>query len=406
MSNAGEGKKKTDINNINSNYRKIVSENNSTVNKVIGSFFLLYLFIGFSYDFVIKFFTLNVDKHYKVSQGYEKCIDCYVSWIDIISGILTFKYIPHATLTFLAIALLSLIYAKWSYKRVMFMGLEYGLVSGSKELFMESGDEKKTRELFDEERQLLNIVEEMKVASMLNYLPEVFVYNDDYPNSFSFANGDRTGFIAISSGAIALLPRDELSVLIAHEMAHIKCEDNKVAYYVDTLSHTLDFVLDMVTEVSYWLMRTSGASKSSDSNNNSGAVVLLASLCIFILTLFFRLVVPCVTFTLKKFLKEGADLRADGLAMKFTRDPLALHNLLNRQHDYNYDKELHDSPRNHSCFFFSESRSWISKKLFPNKPLLMMKRFNNTIKDVELYNKEKEQESTLKEDLEKSQKIS
>lgn len=399
MGNATQGNRKTDINNINSNYRKIISENNATVNKVIGSFFLLYFFIGFCYDFIINFFTLNADKHYKVSQGYEKCIDCYISLTDIILGMLTFKYVPYATLAFLMIALISLIYAKWSHKRVMFMGLEYGLVSRSKELFMESGDENKTRELFNEERQLLNIVEEMKVASMLNYLPEVFVYNDDCPNSFSFANGDKTGFIAISSGAIALLPRDELSTLVAHEMAHIKCEDNKVAYYVDTLSHTLDFVLDMITELSYWLMRTSGATKSSDNNNNSGAVVLLASLCIFILTLIFRLIVPCVTFTLKKFLKEGADLRADGLAMKFTRDPLALHNLLNRQHDYNYDKELHDLPRNHSSFFFSESRNWISRKLFPNKPLLMMKRFNNTIKDVELYNKEKE-------DWEKSQKVS
>lgn len=390
-----------DISNLRTDYRKIIKENTATVRKVMLSFFGLYFLIGFTYDVIIKYLHINLNSNYNKSQGLrEYCEKCSVTFVETISGFLTLEFFPIITISFMFVAMVAIIYARFSYVSVMFMGLPYYKMGmkGEKEVITEirrrdDEDLDEGRGFSEKEKTLYNITEEMRIASLLKFRPDVYIFHDRNPNSFSLSS-DRDGFIAVSDSAIETLTRDELSALVAHEFAHMKVEDNKVAYYVDTLSHTLDFLLDLMYELSYIMMRVGGvgggSSDSKSDNKSSGAVIVVIALVVMALSFILRLLVPFVTLALRRFLKEGSDLRADAMAIKFTRNPIGLHNLLEKQFNYDYDDELKNSTRNHSSFFMSEKKSWFSKHFQKDKPTFMRRRLDNTIKDVERYNKEKQ----------------
>lgn len=391
MKNANSPGKSYDISNINTNYRKIINENNTTVKKVILSFFLLYTIIGFSYDLLLRMVMLYGTQPLNQSCN-PYCKPLYLG--EIFKGVISFDYIPFMTIGFIFVALCAVFFARFNYKNVLFHDLEYWQIKKINGMISVSDDSENDmyrdiKESGKPQEDYLNIIEEMRIASVLNFMPDAYIYSDEVPNAFSMSM-NKSGFIAISSGALDTLSRDELSALVAHEFGHMKCGDNKVAYYVDTLIHTLDFVLEYFQELSEFLLKVSFIfGNFSSKGKNDGRMVML-SLVFFVFTWIMRFCVPFVTFALKSFLQEATDFRADALSMKYTRNPLALHTLLERQHNYNY--EIDNSTRNHSSFFLGESLSPFPSFLNFNKdkPDFMMRRFNNTIKNLELYIKEKE----------------
>lgn len=86
-------------------------------------------------------------------------------------------------------------------------------------------DESEAGELAPADRQLLNITEEMAIASTTP-MPHVFVLDDDASiNSFAVVQSRDRGTIGITAGARDKLSRDELQAVIAHELGHISNGD-------------------------------------------------------------------------------------------------------------------------------------------------------------------------------------
>ena len=79
-----------------------------------------------------------------------------------------------------------------------------------------------------EERRLLNVVEEMAIASGVP-VPEVYVL-DREPGINAFAAGNTTSdaVIGVTQGTLQLLRRDELQGVIAHEFSHILNGDSRI----------------------------------------------------------------------------------------------------------------------------------------------------------------------------------
>src|SRR5688572_4216605 len=72
---------------------------------------------------------------------------------------------------------------------------------------------------------LFNVVEEMVISSGLGKMPEVYIIDDDRPNAFAAGRKPETRVIAVTSGLLRLLNRDELQGVIAHEIGHHKNGD-------------------------------------------------------------------------------------------------------------------------------------------------------------------------------------
>jgi hypothetical protein len=72
-----------------------------------------------------------------------------------------------------------------------------------------------------EQKQLVNVVEEMAIASGLRK-PRVWMVPDADPNAFATGRDAASASIAVTEGLLTKLSRDELQAVVAHEMAHIR----------------------------------------------------------------------------------------------------------------------------------------------------------------------------------------
>ncbi len=70
--------------------------------------------------------------------------------------------------------------------------------------------------------RLWNVVEEMSIASGLGRPPKVYVVEDHAPNAFAVGRTAEKSAVAVTSGLLRLMNRDELQGVIAHEIAHIR----------------------------------------------------------------------------------------------------------------------------------------------------------------------------------------
>jgi heat shock protein HtpX len=77
----------------------------------------------------------------------------------------------------------------------------------------------------DDHPRLYNIVEEMKIASGLERMPDIYIIDDPAMNAFATGRDAKHASVAVTSGLLQALNRDELQGVVGHELAHIKNRD-------------------------------------------------------------------------------------------------------------------------------------------------------------------------------------
>src|SRR5205814_6321184 len=95
------------------------------------------------------------------------------------------------------------------------------------------------------EQQLYNIVEEMKIAAGLNYMPKVFIIEADYMNAFASGYSEKSAMVAITRGLMEKLNRSEIQAVMAHELSHIRHLDIKLTLMASVLANLIIMVLDI-----------------------------------------------------------------------------------------------------------------------------------------------------------------
>jgi Zn-dependent protease with chaperone function len=174
-----------------------------------------------------------------------------------------------------------------------------------------------TRDL--KERRLLNVVEEMALASGMP-VPSVFVL-DKEPGINAFAAGHGSGdtVIGVTRGCLDLLSRDELQGVIGHEFSHALNGDMRLNLRLMGLLHGI-LVIAMI---GYWILRSqSGGSSSSSSGKKKGgggqiAILGLAFMAIGWIGVFFGRLIKSAVSRQREFLGDAA-------AVQFTRNPSSI----------------------------------------------------------------------------------
>src|SRR5512137_1798577 len=73
--------------------------------------------------------------------------------------------------------------------------------------------------------RLWNVVEEMKIASGLEKMPEIYIIDDPAINAFATGRSPKHAAVTVTSGLLQKMNRDELQGVVAHEMSHIQNRD-------------------------------------------------------------------------------------------------------------------------------------------------------------------------------------
>ncbi|WP_370600862.1 M48 family metallopeptidase [Pseudomonas nitroreducens] len=175
-----------------------------------------------------------------------------------------------------------------------------------------------------DERRLLNIVEEMALASG-SPVPPVYVLEDASINAFAAGLSPRDAVIGITRGAIEQLERSELQGVIAHEFSHIHHGDMLLNTRLTALLHGI-LLLGLIggmllrgwNETSTGI-RVGSRSSSNDKDGGGSAVLLVIGCGVVLYVLgyvgtFFGQLIKASVSRQREFL-------ADASAVQFTRDP-------------------------------------------------------------------------------------
>ncbi len=170
----------------------------------------------------------------------------------------------------------------------------------------------------DEEPQLFNVVEEMSIASG-NPMPAVYVINDSAPNAFATGRDPEHSSIAVTTGLIEKMNREELQGVVAHEMSHVRNYDILFATLVGVMVGAIALMADFFLRWSFW-----GGGRRS--NNNSGPIAIV----VMVVALLLAILAPIAARMVQLAISRKREYLADASAVELTRNPNGLANALEK----------------------------------------------------------------------------
>jgi heat shock protein HtpX len=179
-----------------------------------------------------------------------------------------------------------------------------------------------------EQKQLVNVVEEMAIASGLPK-PRVWIVPDDDPNAFATGRDGQSASIAVTEGLLKALSRDELQGVVAHEMAHVRNLDVRLMTLLAGMVGAVALMSDGMGRMLRGGSRVGGSSggRSSGGGKGGGNPLGLIVLVLWLLTL---IVAPVVSRILAMSVSRKREFLADATGAQFTRNPIALASALEK----------------------------------------------------------------------------
>ena len=118
---------------------------------------------------------------------------------------------------------------------------------------------------------LWHIVEDMAMVGQIP-MPRVFIVDDPSPNAFATGNDPQHAAVAVTSGIMQRLNREELEGVIAHEVSHIRNYDIRLSTIALALSAVISILVNIGNNFFWW----GGASRSRDDDRDNSAGNLIA----------------------------------------------------------------------------------------------------------------------------------
>jgi heat shock protein HtpX len=176
-----------------------------------------------------------------------------------------------------------------------------------------------------EHRYLQNITEAVAIGAGVP-MPRLYVIDDPSPNAFATGRDPEHGTIAVTTGLLERLGREELEGVVAHEMAHIKNYDIRLA---SMLVATVGAIV-LLRDVALRSLRFGGRGpvRRSSSKGAAGPQALLMVVLLILVVL-----APLLATLLRFAVSRQREYLADATAALLTRNPEGLARALERLRD-------------------------------------------------------------------------
>lgn len=216
------------------------------------------------------------------------------------------------------------------------------------------------------ERKILNVVEEMAIASGIPTPPVYFLDHEEGINAFAAGFSPSDAVIGITRGCAQQLSRDELQGVVAHEFSHIMNGDMRLNIRLMGVLYGI-LVIGMI---GFFLLRSSlwaGVASRRNSRDNSTMVMVAGGIALmalgFLGTFFGNLI--------KASVSRQREFLADASAVQFTRNPAGIAGALKKIGGYEAGSHI-ESPAapESSHLFFGQALSSGFNSLFATHPPL------------------------------------
>ena len=172
----------------------------------------------------------------------------------------------------------------------------------------------------DDAPVLFNVVEEMAIAAGLP-MPKVYIIEDSAPNAFATGRDPEHASVAVTSGLLKKLNRDELQGVIAHEMSHVGNFDIRYAMLVGVLVGTTVLISDFFLR-GLWF----GGGRGGGGREGGG----YAQLIMMVVAILLAILAPLFARLLQLSISRQREYLADASAVRLTRNPKGLADALQK----------------------------------------------------------------------------
>jgi len=188
------------------------------------------------------------------------------------------------------------------------------------------------------EKRLLNVVQEMAIASGIS-VPQVYLLSaENGINAFAAGYSPNNAVVAVTSGCLKRLNRDELQGVVAHEFSHILNGDMRLNIrLIGLLSGIL-----IISNIGYLVLRSTSGSRKK------GAQLAIAGIGLLVIGYIGMLVGRLIQSSISR----QREYLADASAVQFTRNPMGIGNALKKIGGFSVGSAITSPAAGEACHMF------------------------------------------------------
>src|SRR5207247_2327384 len=200
---------------------------------------------------------------------------------------------------------------------------------------------------------LYRIVRELCLRANLP-LPRLYVIPSPTPNAFATGRNPEHAAVAVTSGIVNILSRDELEGVIAHELAHVKNRD----ILISSVAAVIAGAISQLAYMAQWAMMFGGMGRDRDDDDRGG---LLAGLALLI-------VGPIAAMLIQMAISRSREFQADATGAQICGRPLSLANALMKLEDVNHRLPMQVNPAQAQMYIVNPLTAGGIASLFSTHP--------------------------------------
>jgi heat shock protein HtpX len=168
--------------------------------------------------------------------------------------------------------------------------------------------------------QLMNVVQEMALAAGVP-MPKVYIIEDTAPNAFATGRDPDHASVAITTGLLEKLDREELQGVIGHELSHVRNFDIRFALLVAVLVGSIALLADFFLRFTFW---GGGRRGGGERDRGGGALVAI----VYVIAIVLAILAPFIARLVQLAVSRQREYLADASSVELTRNPHGLEQAL------------------------------------------------------------------------------
>lgn len=202
--------------------------------------------------------------------------------------------------------------------------------------------------------QLYNIVADLAMRAKMP-MPKVYIIDNPTPNAFATGRNPNHAAVAVTTGIMRILNREELTGVLAHELSHVRHRD----ILISTVAATVAGAISMLANMAQWAMIFGGFGGRSD--NREGGMSGLGAIIMIILA-------PIAAMLIQMAVSRSREFEADAGGAKLCGNPLWLADALRKLHIGVQRVPMDANPATAHMFIVSPLRGGGMMSLFSTHP--------------------------------------
>jgi heat shock protein HtpX len=183
-------------------------------------------------------------------------------------------------------------------------------------------------------------------------MPKVYVMDEDQPNAFATGRNPEHGVVAVTTGIMRILSREELEGVIAHELAHIKHRDILVATVAASIAGAISYLAQMAQWAALF-----GGRRDNESEGGSPVAALVM-----------MIVGPIAAMMVQMAISRSREYVADAGGARISGNPRYLANALRKMQTASQTVPMQANPATAHMFIVNPLSGGGLLRLFSTHP--------------------------------------